>query len=135
MITSEQYFQAKPHEPEHSAAAFTLLEKVNELIEWARLGGFAGDVDPDTGTQISGSKGGAGDGGFRLTSAKTGAVGSKHKSAHAVDVYDPDDVLDRILSDDDLARFGLYREAPDSTPGWAHLQDVASGSGKRTFHP
>ncbi len=135
MITLEQYFQAKPHTQEHSAAAFTLLEKVNELIEWARLGGFQAPTCPNTGSQISGSKGGAGDGGFRLSSSTTGATGSKHKLAHAIDVYDPGNVLDRILSDDDLERFGLYREAPESTPGWCHLQDLAPSSGHRTFIP
>lgn len=135
MITPEQYFQAKPHTPEHAAAAATLLERVNELCEWARLGGFMNPTCPNTGTQISGSKGGAGDGGFRLSTSTTGATGSKHKQAHAVDVYDPGDVLDRILSDMDLERFGLYREHPDDTPNWCHLQDIAPGSGRRTFKP
>lgn len=135
MIRREEYFQAKPHSEEQEAAARALLDKVNELLDWARLGGFMGPIDPDTGTQISGSKGGAGDGGFRLSQATTGRPGSKHKSAHAVDVYDPGDVLDRIISDADLERFGLYREHPDDTPGWCHLQDVPPGSGKRTFKP
>lgn len=135
MITTEQYFKAKPHSAENTDAATALLEKVNACIEWARLGGFLSPIDPDTGTQISGSKGGAGDGGFRLPTATTGAASSKHKQAHAVDVYDPGDVLDRILSDEDLERFGLYREHPDDTPGWCHLQDIAPGSGRRTFKP
>lgn len=135
MITLEQYFGAKDHTDEQAAAATGMLEKVNALIDWARLGGFMGAIDPDTGTQISGSKGGSGDGGFRLSNAATGKPGSKHKLARAVDVYDPGDVLDRILADADLARFGLFREHPDDTPGWCHLQDLAPGSGNRTFKP
>lgn len=135
MITPAQYFGEKPHTEEQAAAGASMLERVNALIDWARMGGFNGDVDPDTGTQISGSKGGAGDGGFRLSNAATGKPGSKHKLARAVDAYDPGDVLDRILSDADLARFGLYREHPDDTPGWCHLQDVAPASGHRTFKP
>lgn len=135
MITPEQYFQAKPHTPEHAAAASGLLEKVNALIEWALTVGFDAPTCPNTGTQISGSKGGQGDGGFRLSTSTTGAAGSKHKLAHAVDVYDPGNALDTLLSDDDLRRFGLYREAPESTQGWCHLQDLAPGSGHRTFVP
>ena len=135
MIELHEYFGEKQHTDDQEEAASGLLDKVNECIDWARLGGFQAPIDPDTGTQISGSKGGNGDGGFRLPGATTGKPASKHKLAHAVDVYDPGDILDRILSDDDLARFGLYRESPDSTPGWCHLQDVPPGSGHRTFKP
>src|SRR3990167_3806030 len=34
-----------------------------------------------------------------------------------------------------LERFELYREAPEKTSGWCHLQSVPPGSGKRTFYP
>lgn len=152
MITTEQYFQAKPHSAAQELAAAYLLEKVNKLVTWAALGGFESPVCPNTGTQISGSKGGQGDGGFRLDTATTGGAHSSHKvlyvqqadgtwredPAHAqagVDVFDPGDKLDRILADADLERFGLYREHPDSTPGWCHLTDRPPRSGKRTFVP
>lgn len=135
MITLAQYFGEKVHDGAQQAAAFILLEKVNALLEWARLGGYGEDIDPDTGTQISGAKGGSGDGGFRLPTSTTGAANSKHKLAHAVDVFDPHDKLDRMLDDSVLEHFGLYREHPDATPGWCHLQDMAPNSGKRTFRP
>lgn len=135
MITLEQYFQAKPHAPEHDAAAFELLEKVNALIDWARLGGFKNPVCPNTGTQISGSKDGQGDGGFRLPDATAGAHGSSHKEGKGVDVYDPGNVLDHMITDEDLIHFELYREHPDDTLGWCHLTTRAPGSGKRTFYP
>jgi hypothetical protein len=39
MITIEEYFQAKPHTPEHEAAAKDLLERVNDLLAHARIEG------------------------------------------------------------------------------------------------
>ena len=132
MITTAEYFGSKPHTPEQANSADALLVKVASLLDsliWAY------PIDPDTGTSISGSKGGSGDGGFRLPTATTGKAQSKHKTAHAVDVYDPENKLDESLDDQILTEFGLYREHPDSTPGWCHLQDVPPGSGRRTFHP
>lgn len=136
MITVDQYFfdphdkVEKEHSPEQATAAETLLEKVNGLLfdlTWEY------PVDPDTGCSISGAKGGHGDGGFRLPTSKTGATNSKHKTAHAVDVYDPSNELDDLLTDDILKQHDLYREAPEATLGWCHLQDVPPGSGKRTY--
>lgn len=149
MITLEQYFNGKPHTANQAAAAFILLEKVNALLDWARLGGYKFPTDPDTKCQIGGdSVKGNGDGGFRGPH-EGGAVHSSHKimwrleqgqwvedqTMAAVDVYDPGDVLDRILSDADLERFGLYREAPEATPNWCHLTTRPPASGKRTFLP
>lgn len=64
-----------------------------------------------------------------------GAPKSKHITGEGVDVADNDDALDAWLTDAKLAEFDLYREHPDATPSWAHLQIVAPGSGHRTFHP
>lgn len=132
MITTEQYFGSKPHSDEQTRAAEALLSRVHAMLD-SLIWGYP--VDPDTGTSISGSKGGSGDGGFRLPNATTGKAMSKHKMAHAVDVYDPDNVLDATIDDELLSDFSLYREAPDATPGWCHLQDVPPGSGRRTFQP
>ena len=137
MITADEYFGAKTHSDEQTKAADGLLEKVNALLDsviWAY------PIDPDTGTSISGVKGGAGDGGFRLPDSKTGAAKSKHKLAHAVDVFDPDNILDASLTDELLKEFGLFREHPDATNGWCHLQDLPPGAwrmdnDKRTFYP
>ena len=132
MILISHYFGAKPHTPEHEAAATDLLERVGNIcttLAWDY------PIDPDTGTSISGSKGGSGDGGFRLTTATTGSAKSSHKEAKAVDIYDPANLLDELITDALLTAYGLYREHPDSTPGWCHLTTRAPGSGRRTFKP
>jgi hypothetical protein len=139
-ITIEEYFGAKATHPdatpERRANAELLLTRVNQFLEWASK---QRDIlllhDRDTGTLISGSKGGAGDGGFRLQTSSTGAARSRHKEGEAVDIYDPNEDLDQIVNDGILARFDLYREHPTRSPGWIHLQAVAPPSRKRTFYP
>lgn len=155
MITAHQYFGPKADSPECTPQikwnADKLLLAVNGLLDEAREAGVYDDaIDPDTGTCISGAKGGNGDGGFRLASSTTGSVKSMHRRARAVDVYDPDSRLDDWLTTFDLAggnrntmldKHGLYREASESTKGgtpaqdWCHLQDMAPGSGHSTFNP
>lgn len=120
-----------------------LLEAVNELLAEAERAGINSPTCPNTGTQISGSKGGTGDGGFRLPTATTGSLLSSHKEARAVDVYDPGGKLDDWLDDFEvgvgdntkLAEYELYREAPDATTGWLHLTTREPKSKRRTFHP
>lgn len=136
MITQEQYFGGKPHTEAEDALATDLLMRVNILIADAvGAGAFTMLNDPDTGSQISGSKGGSGDGGFRLPNATTGAPNSSHKQARAVDVYDPQGKLDAWITDEKLEVYGLYREAPEATFGWVHLTTRPPNSKKRTFTP
>ena len=143
MISAEQYFGAKPHDAEQEIMADDLLVRVNALLDEAERDGVTVPVCPNTGTQISGSKGGTGDGGFRLPTATTGSPQSSHKQAKAVDVYDPLDKLDEWLDQFEhgvgdntkLAEHGLYREAPAHTPTWCHLSTRAPRSGRRTFKP
>ena len=144
MITLETYFQAKPHDAEQEIMADDLLVRVNALIDEAVAAkAFTHAVCPNTGTEISGSKGGTGDGGFRLPTATTGSARSSHKEAKAIDVYDQKDNLDTYLhrfehgvgANTKLEEHGLYREAPASTPTWCHLTTRAPGSRKRTFNP
>ena len=135
MITLEQYFQGKPHTPEHEANAEVLLAHVNALCAAAAADGILMLECPNTGTQISGSKGGSGDGGFRLQTSTTGSSRSSHKEGRGVDVYDPGEALESWLTDQKLERFGLHREHPSATPGWVHLTTRAPGSGRRTFYP
>lgn len=137
MITVQQYFtdpqtgEQKVHMPEHVLAASNLLAKVNAMLVSLK---WDFQEDPDTRTSISGEKGGHGGGGFRL-GGESGAPFSKHKLGHAVDVYDPANMLDGALTDELLEQFGLYREHPSATNGWSHLQDLPPRSGLRTFHP
>ena len=134
-ITLAQYFGDKPHTPEQEANAVHLLAHVNAyLADYVADGGVL-TIDPDTGTYISGAKGGNGDGGFRLPNSTTGAPKSKHRSAQAVDVSDQDEALDVWTTDEKLAEHGLYRESPLATITWCHLQNVAPGSGNRTYFP
>ena len=142
MITIEQYF-SKPHIDQHTINADVLLGHVNALCAEAEADGVERCVDPDTGTEISGAKGGDGDGGFRTPGSRTGAPESSHKKAAGVDVCDPSNALDRWIDlyelpngdNSKLKAYGLYREAPDATPGWCHLTTRAPGSGRRTFRP
>ena len=134
MIYLEEYFR-KPRSEAQEKAAGILLAQVEALRQEAEKEGIQRAVDPDTRCEISGSKGGDGDGGFRTPNSNTGGQGSAHRSGEAVDVYDPDNYLDNWLNDEILERYGLYRENPSETPGWCHLQTRAPGSGRRTFNP
>ena len=134
-LTREQYFRDKPHTAEQEDSAETLLVRVRSFLFYkASKGHYDYQIDPDTGTTISGSKGGTGGGGFRLPE-EAGAAHSAHKEARAVDIADEGDVLDNNITDEELAQFGLYREHPDDTPNWCHLTTRRPGSGKRTFKP
>lgn len=136
MITFDQYFGSKAHTSEQSENATSLLRSVNRLLDEAAAGGgYHFSVDCDTGSYISGSKSGAGDGGFRLPDSTTGSNLSAHKEARGIDIYDPHDTLDDWLTDAILANFGLYREHPSSTPGWCHLTTRPPKSKRRTFLP
>lgn len=161
MITNAQYFGPKPHDQAQAGAAAVLLDAENRLVEEAiAAGAFEREIDPDTGSEISGSKGGSGDGGFRLKTATTGSDHSSHqvrwvqepdgtwhedtsKAKAGVDRYDPRNRLDEWLDtfehgDGDnskLAEYGLYREHPEDTPGWCHLTTRAPKSRRRTFKP
>lgn len=143
MITALQYFGSKPHNEDQRKAADDLLSRVNALLDHAATFGIYAQIDPDTGTQISGSKGGAGDGGFRLQTATTGSGKSSHKEGKGVDVYDPDGAIDGWLDDFErdggqnsmLEKFDLYRELPGKTVGWCHLSSRRPMSGRRTFIP
>lgn len=149
MITTRQYFtnpttgEGKDHTEQHEINAEILLRRVEQLVEHANtLQRFKRRNDADTGTEISGKVKGTGGGGFRGPDEE-GAEFSNHKQARAVDVFDPGDQLDKWLDEYEdgeggntmLDQYGLYREHPDDTPGWCHLQTRAPGSGRRTFKP
>ena len=96
-------------------------------------------INPKTGTTISGEQ----YGGFRPQDCPIGALGSAHKEGQAVDRYDPSNLIDAYITQFDdgnggnslLEKVGLYREHPDSTPGWSHWTTRAPASGHRTFMP
>lgn len=144
MITIQQYFGSKAHTQAQEDSAIDLLERVDRLTSEAEaVGQFRRRIDPDTGSEISGSPGGAGDGGFRLPTSTTGTATSSHREARAVDVYDPANELDTWLNDFEdgqggnskLEEYGLYREHPDATIHWCHFTTRPPRSLKRTFRP
>jgi hypothetical protein len=105
--------------------------KVNALLkELAAIGAADVDINPKTGSSISGTK----NGGWRPKECAEGAEKSSHKEGRGVDVFDPDGDIDMALTDARLAKHGLYREHPAQTPTWTHLTDRAPRSGKRTFY-
>ena len=134
-ITLRDYFQDKPHSAEQTENADGLLKRVNDLLaEYVSCGGVL-SKDPDTGTYISGSKGGAGDGGFRLSTTTTGRPGSAHKEGMAVDVADAGNKFDEWITRDLLVKYGLYREAKQWTEGWCHLTTRPPRSLARSYNP
>lgn len=65
------------------------------------------------------------------------APNSKHITGQAIDIADPDGVLDEWLFDRQglLIRHSLWMENPAATKGWLHCQSVPPRSGKRIFYP
>lgn len=135
MISIDQYFGGYCTHPDASAGKWTaaegLLDRVNRLLERAESEGVTIPINEKTGSQVSGTE----NGGFRPNDCSVGAPSSKHKQGRAVDVYDPGGFLDNWITDTILEEFGLWREHPDDSLGWCHLQDVAPKSGRRTFKP
>ena len=134
-ITQEDYFKAyRGHDEitdEIRINAAGLLTAVNALLEDAIAQGWSPMVNPATGTLISGQQ----NGGWRPQACPIGAPNSSHKQGAGVDVADGDGALDRTINDAMLEAHGLYREHPESTPGWCHLTTRAPKSGRRTFFP
>ena len=136
MITLQEYFSDKPHPNEYNLNALTLLYRVNNLLAaYTTDTGKLPEINPITGSQVSGSKGG--DGGFRLPTSTTGSSKSAHKQGMAIDLVDHDQHLDKWLDakPDALIKYDLYREESASTPNWCHLSSRKPLSGKRTFKP
>jgi hypothetical protein len=137
MITREQYFG--PYignaevTPEMEANADGLLGKVNGVLDAAASDGITLHVNPHTGCNVAGD----GNGGFRLQATTVGADHSKHKVAHAVDVYDPHRELASWVWTNQavLEAAGLHIERPEWTPTWVHMQDVPPASGVFAFIP
>lgn len=143
MITVSQYFgpwsDCDDVTEERRQNAILLLHAVSALQYFAVRDGIEFPDNPHTGSGVSGQT----YGGFRPQSCTQGAPQSSHKEGMAVDLYDPEDLIDGYISqfdkpngDNDILRdCGLYREHPSKTAGWCHLSTRAPGSKKRTFFP
>ena len=137
MITPTDYFgkfiQHKDATPAVHMAANRLLNAVNLLMSMAEADGVKFPINPVTHSQVSGAK----YGGFRPRECSIGAGRSAHKTAEAVDIYDPDDEIDKwcLSNTDKLEEVGIYLEHPDYTVGWSHWSIRRPKSGNRVFYP
>jgi hypothetical protein len=138
LITLEHYFGpywGKGEDtPEMRAAATWLLAAVNRALEAALADGVALVANPKTGSYVSGE----GNGGFRDSVCAVGPATSKHRSAHAVDIYDPLRLFARwcLRNEARLRAIGIAAmERPEWTPTWTHLQDLPVRSGTWCFVP
>ncbi len=118
---------------ERKANATKLLVRVGELEALAIADGVVFQTNPNTGTNVAGQQ----YGGFRPQACTQGAAHSAHKEGLAIDLYDPDNAIDKwmLAHQDKLIECGIYIEHPDSTPHWAHLSIKAPGSGRHVFQP
>jgi hypothetical protein len=134
MITVGDYFKAHGGSAHFSREivenAVELLARVSKLLEDALLSKVDLETNPVTGTLISGRI----DGGIRLPNSATGTSKSSHKEGRGIDIYDPDGDIDAWITDEILAKHGLYREHPSQTKTWCHLTTRPVKSGNRTFY-
>lgn len=138
-ITEAMYYRgrdithASELTPELRANALSLLCRVNALLAIIAAYGVLVEYSPLTGSPLTS--------GWRpkkINEQTPGAAArSKHMECLAVDLYDPEGVLDDWCMDnlDALMNLGLYLEHPSATKDWCHLQSVAPRSGKRVFYP
>ena len=142
MISLEDYFGPWRYSPDANDVvvgnAEVFLPKANALLDrYETDTGQEVQQNPVTSNrmhhrdEISGQQ----YGGFRPQACPQGAPDSSHKQGRGGDVFDPDNAIDDWLTDELLTEFGLYREAPASTPRWCHLTDREPRSGHRTFQP
>lgn len=140
-INVEDYFMGRDHDYPGEctdvirANAATTVERVNSLIDALAEKGIEIENHPETRTPVAS--------GWRPAAVNArvpgAAVRSKHMSAEACDLYDPDGLIDDYLMTSDgqalLTNLRLYLEDPGHTKNWSHVQTVAPRSGKRVFIP
>lgn len=115
------------------ANAELTVQSVNGLLKRLEADGVKLEIHPVNRTVISS--------GWRPpqinNQVKNAAVRSKHMSAQACDLYDPDGTIDDWLMDHlpSSPELGLWMEHPSATKGWAHVQITPPKSGKVCFYP
>lgn len=110
-----------------------LVATANALIEVMVSDGVMFPVNPMTGSIVGGET----LGGFRPQNCPIGAPNSAHKMGMAVDLYDPNNAIDKWLWNhrSTLNTSGLWFEHPDATPRWSHWSIRPPRSGARFFRP
>ena len=140
MITLEDYLMGRPalypeaYTEEVQLNAQQLVDRVNALLVEMARAGVQPEVSPHSGTWIAS--------GWRppeLNAHTPGAASrSKHMTGEAVDLYDPEGVVDEWCLQHLPAishEIGLWMEHPSATKGWCHLQSVPPRSGNPVFYP
>jgi hypothetical protein len=126
---------AKDLSPSIETEAARTVALANQLLNTAALFGVVTPQNPLTRSLVSS--------GWRPpsinSSTPNAAPNSKHMLGKAIDIYDPDGVLDDWLLTEKgqgtLASIGLWMEHPAATKGWCHVQTVPPPSGRRCFYP
>lgn len=140
MITVEDYFMGRQvlypeyYTEEVQTNAQQLVDRVNQLLERMARNGVVPELSPSSGSPVSS--------GWRpppLNGHTPGAAPrSKHMSGQAIDLYDPEGVLDDWCMHylpPMSHQIGLWLEHPSATKGWCHLQCVPPRSGNPVFYP
>lgn len=130
LMGREKLYDCSPTIREHAALT---VSKVNALLAVLEEECIPLETHPKTLTIVSS--------GWRPpqvnAQVKGAAPKSKHMTADACDLYDPEGDIDEYLSDhpDVLTALGLYMEHPSATKGWCHVQTIGPRSGRRIFYP
>lgn len=130
LMGREKLYDCPPEIREHAAVT---VGKVNALLAVLEEEGVPLEAHPKTQTIISS--------GWRPAQINRGVKGaapkSKHITADACDLYDPEGDIDEYLSShpDVLLALGIYMEHPSATKGWSHVQTIGPRSGRRIFYP
>jgi len=140
MITMEQYWMGRDEkyplalDTQTRRNAAVTVDLANRMLVIAKTYGYTRHENPNGYGEVSS--------GWRPPAVNAATPGasrtSKHMTGQAIDIYDPDNWLDRwCLSPlhGTLGLLGLWLEHPDSTPGWCHIQTVPPASGNRVFRP
>lgn len=130
-VTLDDYFGRHIERPsaEVAANALELLARVNALLSNASTEGIEAAQNPKVNS------------GWRPASYNAtipnAAARSKHITGQAIDLADPEGVLDDwcVQHLESLEAIGLWLEHPLATKNWCHLQSIPPKSGKRIFYP
>lgn len=117
LLSGKEKYTKDSIDPEHFKNASNLLDKVNQLGELISYNGqiTSGYRSIERQIQIYEERG------------EPPALGSKHLSGHALDIYDPKGELKRKILNrtvlEKAKKLGLYFENFGNTPTWVHIQD------------
>jgi hypothetical protein len=140
-ITVNQYFSKYKDQFENEIRppivenATVLIGKVNILLKHLQSEGIGLDLVPVKNLLVCFTSG------WRPRAVNAVIPGaakfSLHMSGEAIDLSDPDGMIDEWCMSNTrvLRELGLYMEHPSATKGWCHLQSRPPKSGRLIFYP